>query len=62
MPVEKDTAIMMTLANLLLAIASLLVLRGNAGWASAAIIAVLVIGIVIFVHDVDFASNLGIQL
>ena len=53
---------MMTLANLLLALASYFVLRRNASWGLAAVIAVLAIGIVIFVRDVDFASNLGIQL
>lgn len=60
--VRKDAAIMMTLANLLLALASLFVWRRNASWGLAAIIAVLAIGVVIFVRDVDFASNLGIQL
>ncbi len=53
---------MMTLANGLLAIACYFLWRNQARWGWIAVMVVLVIGIVIFMRDVDFNSNLGIQL
>ena len=53
---------MMTLAFGLLALAGFFLWRRKAKWGWALVMAALVIGIVIFVQDVDFSSNLGIQL
>jgi hypothetical protein len=53
---------MMTLTWGLLAISSFFLWRNKARWGWVAVMAALVIGIVIFMHDVDFTSNLGIQL
>ena len=52
---------MMTVTYGLLAIACLL-LWWRVRWAWAFVMAALVLGIVVFVGDVDFSSNLGIQL
>lgn len=52
---------MMTLAFALLAANCFFLLRRQARWGPAVTVAALIIGIVIFVHDVDFAANLGIQ-
>ncbi len=52
---------MMTVSFALLAVASLLLWR-RVQWAWTLVVAALVLGIVIFVRDVDFATNLGIQL
>jgi hypothetical protein len=53
---------MMTLTFTLLAANSFFLWRRQARWGPAVAMAALVIGIVIFVGDVDFATNLGIQL
>ena len=53
---------MMTLATALLAVISYFLWRRKAEWGWSVVILVLVIGVVIFVHDVDFSTNLGIQL
>ncbi len=52
---------MMTVTYGLLAVASVLLWR-RARWAWTLVLAALILGIVIFVQDVDFSSNLGIQL
>jgi len=52
---------MMTIAFALLAVASLL-LWLRLRWSWVLVFAALILGIVIFVQDVDFATNLGIQL
>ena len=53
---------MMTLAFALLAVTVFLLWWGKAQWGWAAVMIALIIGIVIFVGDVDFTQNLGIQL
>jgi hypothetical protein len=53
---------MMTLTWGLLAIGSFFLWRSKARWGWAVVMAALVLGIVIFMRDVDFTSNLGIQL
>ena len=53
---------MMTLTFGLLAVSSFALWRYKARWGWAAVMAALVIGIIIFMRDVDFASNLGVQL
>ena len=52
---------MMTVTYALLAIASILLWR-RVQWSWALVMAALVLGIVIFMQDVDFSSNLGVQL
>lgn len=52
---------MMTIAFALMAAAVILLWRG-AAWSWLLVMAALALGVVIFVGDVDFASNLGIQL
>ncbi len=51
----------MTIAFGLLAVASLLLWR-RVQWSWTLVVAALLLGIVIFVQDVDFSTNLGIQL
>ena len=53
---------MMTLAMALLAVSCFFLWWQKAQWGWAVVMAVVVIGIIIFVRDVDFSSNLGIQL
>ncbi|MBQ0817775.1 MAG: hypothetical protein QNK17_04280 [Hyphomicrobiaceae bacterium] len=53
---------MMTLAFALLAVTVFFLWWGKAQWGWAAVMVALIIGIVIFVGDVDFTQNLGIQL
>ena len=53
---------MMTLAQGLLAVSCYFLWRRKAGWGWMAVLLVLLLGVVIFVRDVDFGSNLGIQL
>jgi drug/metabolite transporter (DMT)-like permease len=53
---------MMTLALALLAVSAFFLWRRKARWGWAVVMAVLVIGIVIFLRDVDFSSSLGVQL
>ena len=53
---------MMTLAFTLLAVSSYFLWRQKARWGWSVVLAVLVLGLVIFVRDVDFATNLGTQL
>ncbi|MCG6856551.1 MAG: hypothetical protein LJE67_00630 [Salaquimonas sp.] len=53
---------MMTLATVLLAVALFFLWRRKADWGWGVVLAVIVIGIVIFARDVDFGTNLGIQL
>ncbi len=52
---------MMTVTYGLLA-AGCMALWTRARWGWALVMAALVLGIVVFVGDVDFSSNLGIQL
>ena len=53
---------MMTLAFALLAVATFFLWWRKAKWGWAVVMAALILGIVIFVGDVDFTQNLGIQL
>jgi 4-amino-4-deoxy-L-arabinose transferase-like glycosyltransferase len=53
---------MMTLTFALFAVSSFFLWRRQARWGWAAILAALVLGIIIFLGDVDFSSNLGVQL
>jgi drug/metabolite transporter (DMT)-like permease len=53
---------MMTSILALLALSSYFLWRRKAHWGWAAVMAALLIGIVIFVRDVDFTSSLGVQL
>ncbi len=52
---------MMTVTYALLALACILLWR-RVQWSWTLVMAALVLGIVIFMQDVDFSSNLGIQL
>ncbi len=52
---------MMTVTYGLLAVASTLLWR-RVRWAWALVMAALILGIVVFMQDVDFSTNLGIQL
>jgi hypothetical protein len=53
---------MMTSTWALLAISCFFLWWRKAQWIWAPVIAALIIGIIIFLRDVDFSSNLGIQL
>lgn len=53
---------MMTLAHGVLALSCYFLWRRKADWGWLAVILVLAVGIVIFMGDVDFSTNLGIQL
>jgi drug/metabolite transporter (DMT)-like permease len=53
---------MMTLTLGLLTLSCYFLWRRKAHWGWAAVMAALLIGIIIFVRDVDFAANLGVQL
>jgi hypothetical protein len=53
---------MMTLAFTLLAVSSYFLWTQKVRWGWAVVLAVLVLGLIIFVRDVDFATNLGTQL
>ena len=53
---------MMTVAIALLAVSCFFLWVRKAQWAWTLVMAALIIGIVIFVTDVDFSANLGIQL
>jgi len=53
---------MMTLAFGLLTVSSFFLWFNKARWGWSLVLAALVIGIIIFVQDVDFSTNLGIQL
>ena len=53
---------MMTLAMLLLAVSVFLLWWHKARWGWLTVMAALIVGIVIFFQDVDFTTNLGIQL
>ena len=53
---------MMTVTWGLLALGCFFLWRRKAQWGWAAVVAALIIGTVIFIRDVDFAANLGIQL
>jgi hypothetical protein len=52
---------MMTVTYGLLALASILLWR-RVRWGWTLVMAALILGIVVFVQDVDFSTNLGIQL
>ena len=58
----KEALLMMTLSFSLLAVTVFSLWWGKAQWGWAAVMVALIIGIVIFVGDVDFTQNLGIQL
>jgi len=58
----KEALPMMTLAFALLAVTAFFLWWGKAQWGWAVVMVALIIGIVIFVGDVDFTQNLGIQL
>lgn len=53
---------MMTVTFGLLAVSSFFLLRNKAEWGWAAVMIALILGIVIFMGDVDFSSKLGVQL
>lgn len=53
---------MMTSTWALLAISCFFLWQRKAQWGWLLVMAALIIGIVIFLRDVDFTSNLGIQL
>jgi drug/metabolite transporter (DMT)-like permease len=53
---------MTTLAFALLALSSFLLWRRQARWSWTFVMLALVLGIAIFVNDVNFSANLGIQL
>lgn len=53
---------MMTLAFALLALSSYFLWINKARWGWSVVLVVLVLGLIIFVRDVDFATNLGTQL
>ncbi|MEM7462871.1 MAG: hypothetical protein AAF362_09320 [Pseudomonadota bacterium] len=53
---------MMTLAHLIIAVSAFFLWRRNAEWGWITMMLVLVIGLYIFLQDVDFSSNLGVQL
>jgi len=53
---------MMTLAFGLIAVSCFFLWRRKAQWAWALVMAALIVGVIIFVQDVDFAAKLGIQL
>ena len=52
---------MTTITYALLAVACVLLWR-RVQWSWALVMAALILGIIVFVHDVDFSSNLGVQL
>ena len=53
---------MMTLAFGLLAVSCFFLWRHKAQWGWAAVMIALILGIIIFMGDVDFSSKLGVQL
>jgi len=53
---------MMTMTFGLVAASTFFLWRRKAEWGWAAMMIALIIGIVIFLGDVDFASRLGVQL
>lgn len=53
---------MMTLAHGLLALSCYFLWRRRARWGWMTVMLVLLLGVVIFARDVDFSTNLGIQL
>lgn len=53
---------MMTLAYALIALSTFFLWRRQSRWGWMVMLIVLCLGITIFVRDVDFSSNLGIQL
>ena len=53
---------MMTVAFGLLAVICFFLWRREAQWGWAVVMIVLILGIVIFMGDVDFSSKLGVQL
>jgi hypothetical protein len=53
---------MMTLTTGLLAVGAFFLWWRKARWGWAVVMAALAIGIIIFVRDVGFSANLGVQL
>ena len=53
---------MMTVTYGLLAVSCFFLWYRKAEWGWAAVMIALIIGIIIFVGDVDFSTNLGVQL
>jgi hypothetical protein len=53
---------MMTVTFGLLAVSSFFLWHRKAEWGWAAVMIALILGIIIFMGDVDFSTNLGIQL
>ena len=53
---------MMTAAMLLLTLSCIFLWWNKAQWVWLPVMAALIIGIAIFVQDVDFSTNLGVQL
>lgn len=53
---------MMTTAMLLLTLSSIFLWWQKAQWVWLPVMAALILGIIIFVQDVDFATDLGRQL
>ena len=59
---RRGNSAMMTLAQGLLAVSCYFLWRGRARWGWMTVILVLIMGAVIFFRDVDFGTNLGVQL
>ena len=53
---------MMTLTMALLTVSSFFLWWRKARWGWLTVMAALIVGIIIFVQDIDFSSSLGIQL
>lgn len=53
---------MMTLAFALIAVGSFFLWRRKAQWSWVLVMAALIVGVIIFVGDVDFGAKLGVQL
>jgi hypothetical protein len=53
---------MMTVTYGLLAVSAFFLWRRKSAWGWAAVLIALLLGIVIFMGDVDFSSRLGVQL
>ena len=53
---------MMTAAMILLTVSCIFLWWSKAQWVWVPVMAALIIGMIIFVNDVDFTTNLGIQL
>jgi MYXO-CTERM domain-containing protein len=59
---RQEVIVMMTLAFGLIALSLFFLWRRRTRWGWAAVMVALVLGIIIFMGDVDFTSKLGVQL